>query len=48
MASYGHNFVGPVNPAIDPVGETKSEFQMFQELSERFPFADRVPASRWT
>ncbi|WP_316901176.1 molybdopterin-dependent oxidoreductase [Pseudodesulfovibrio indicus] len=39
MASYGHNFVGPVNPAIDPVGETKSEFQMFQELAARFPFA---------
>ncbi|GAB6038888.1 hypothetical protein JCM15519_34470 [Fundidesulfovibrio butyratiphilus] len=39
MASYGHNYLGPVNRAIAPVGECKSEFQMFSELSERFPFA---------
>jgi anaerobic selenocysteine-containing dehydrogenase/GMP synthase-like glutamine amidotransferase len=39
VAGYGHNFVGPVNPAIEPVGETMSEFRMFQELSGRFPFA---------
>ncbi|WP_319583993.1 molybdopterin-dependent oxidoreductase [uncultured Pseudodesulfovibrio sp.] len=45
MASYGHNFLGPVNPAIEPVGETKSEFQIFQELSARFPFADQYQRS---
>ncbi|XXJ19332.1 molybdopterin-dependent oxidoreductase [Desulfovibrio caledoniensis] len=45
MASYGHNFVGPVNPAIEPVGETKSEFQMFQELAARFPFAGQYQRS---
>lgn len=45
MASYGHNFVGPVNPVIDPVGETKSEFRMFQELSERFSFAKQYQRS---
>ena len=39
MASYGHNYLGPVNRAIEPVGECKSEFQMFYELSSRFPFA---------
>jgi len=39
VASYGHNYVGPVNKAIEPVGETKSEFEMFYELSARFPFA---------
>ncbi|MDQ7830241.1 MAG: molybdopterin-dependent oxidoreductase [Desulfovibrionaceae bacterium] len=41
MASYGHNYVGPVNPAIPPVGQCKSEFRMFYELAARFPFADR-------
>ncbi len=41
MAGYGHNYVGPVNKAIEPVGECKSEFRMFYELSSRFPFADR-------
>ncbi len=41
MASYGHNYVGPVNPAIAPVGECRSEFHMFSELAKRFSFADR-------
>jgi anaerobic selenocysteine-containing dehydrogenase/GMP synthase-like glutamine amidotransferase len=40
VASYGHNYVGPVNRAIAPVGECKSEFQMFYELAERFDFAE--------
>jgi len=39
VAGYGHNYVGPVNRAIDPVGECKSEFHMFYELAARFPFA---------
>ena len=38
MASYGHNYVGPVNPAIAPVGKCRSEFWMFQELAKRFDF----------
>ncbi len=41
MASYGHNYVGPVNPAIAPVGHCRSEFRMFYDLAARFPFADR-------
>lgn len=45
MASYGHNYVGPVNPAIAPVGQCKSEFRMFYELAARFPFADRFRKS---
>lgn len=38
MASYGHNYVGPVNPVIAPVGDCRSEFQMFTELAKRFSF----------
>ena len=41
MASYGHNYVGPVNKAIEPVGECRSEFHIFSELARRFDFADR-------
>jgi anaerobic selenocysteine-containing dehydrogenase len=41
MASYGHNYVGPVNPAIEPVGDCRSEFQMFTELAKRFSFKDQ-------
>lgn len=39
VASYGHNYLGPVNKAIEPLGETKSEFEMFYDLSLRFSFA---------
>lgn len=45
VASYGHNYLGPVNPAIAPVGECRSEFRMFQDLALRFPFADRFRRS---
>jgi anaerobic selenocysteine-containing dehydrogenase len=49
MASYGHNYVGPVNPAIAPVGECRSEFRIFSDLAGRFPFADtfRRSAGEW-
>jgi anaerobic selenocysteine-containing dehydrogenase len=45
MASYGHNYVGPVNPAIAPVGQCRSEFQMFHDLAGRFDFAARFQRS---
>lgn len=45
VASYGHNYVGPVNRAIEPVGECKSEFHILYELAARFPFANRYRKS---
>ena len=45
MATYGHNYVGPVNRAIAPVGECRSEFEMFCGLARRFAFADRFVRS---
>jgi len=45
VAGYGHNYVGPVNKAIEPVGQCRSEFWMFQELARRFPFADEYRRS---
>ncbi|TVM15945.1 molybdopterin oxidoreductase [Oceanidesulfovibrio indonesiensis] len=49
MATYGHNWVGPVNRAIPPVGECRSEFEMFQDLAGHFDFADRfrLDAAAW-
>ncbi len=32
VASYGHNYVGPVNQAVAPLGEAKSNFEFFQAL----------------
>ncbi len=49
MASYGHNYVGAVNKAIEPVGEARTDFHMFSSLAKRFSFADRFcrPAEAW-
>lgn len=49
MASYGHNYVGPVNKAIEPLGECRTDFQMFSSLASRFSFADQFcqPAEEW-
>lgn len=44
-ASYGHNYVGPVNKAIEPLGECRSEFHMFFDLAGRFPFGGRFRRS---
>lgn len=44
-ASYGHNYIGPVNPVIAPVGECRSEFRMFHDLAGRFEFADAFQRS---
>ena len=35
VGSFGHHWLGPVNPAIDPVGEARSDLQIFQGLAER-------------
>lgn len=45
MASYGHNYLGGVNKAIEPVGECRSDFQVFYALADRFPFAPRFRRS---
>jgi len=49
MGTYGHNYVGPVNKAIEPVGECRSDFAMFSALAARFDFADRFcrSADEW-
>jgi len=35
VVSWGHNWIGPVNRAIEPLGEAKSDLQIAQELSKR-------------
>ncbi|GFK94608.1 Formate dehydrogenase H [Fundidesulfovibrio magnetotacticus] len=39
VASYGHNYLGPVNRACAPRGECRSQFAVYQDLAARFPFA---------
>ncbi len=45
MGSYGHNWVSPVNRVIPPLGEAKSEFEIFQLLSGRLGFEDEMSGS---
>lgn len=49
VASYGHNYVGPVNKAIEPQGECLSDFHMFSRLAERFDFREQFcrSAQEW-
>lgn len=49
VASYGHNYIGPVNQAIAPVGEARSDFAVFSDLARRFEFADEfcLSADQW-
>ena len=45
VATFGHNYVGPVNPATEPLGESKSDLDIFRELAKRFPFAGEFERS---
>jgi anaerobic selenocysteine-containing dehydrogenase len=35
VGSYGHQWLGPVNPTIEPLGEARTDLQIFQALAER-------------
>ncbi|MGI5835892.1 MAG: molybdopterin-dependent oxidoreductase [Chloroflexota bacterium] len=35
VGSYGHQWLGPVNPVIEPLGEARTDLQIFQGLAER-------------
>lgn len=35
LVSWGHNTIGGVNPAVDPVGESRSDLWIYQRLAER-------------
>ncbi|MHB0868726.1 MAG: molybdopterin-containing oxidoreductase family protein [Chloroflexota bacterium] len=35
VGSYGHQWLGPVNPAIEPPSEARTDLQIFQALAER-------------
>lgn len=45
VASFGHNYVGPLLRAVPPPGECRSQFDIFMDLASRFPFADEFVKS---
>ena len=46
VATFGHNYLGPLNPAIKPLGEAKSDLNIFRDLAKRFPFRKEFERSR--
>lgn len=43
--SYGHNYIGPVNPVVEPQGQCKSELEIFQLLAERLGMRKELAGS---
>ncbi len=42
VVSWGHNWIGPVNRAIEPLGEAKSDLRIVQELAARCGLGDAM------
>lgn len=49
VASYGHNYLGPVHRAIQPLGESRSDFDIFGALASRLELGSDFerPADEW-
>ena len=49
VISWGHNWIGPVNRVIEPLGESKSDLHIVQELAERLGLGElmRGTAKEW-
>ncbi len=42
LVSWGHNILGGVNPAIDPVGESRSDLWIVQQLANRLGIGSKM------
>lgn len=42
LVSWGHNIIGGVNPAIEPVGESRPDLWIYQQLAERLSFGEQM------
>ena len=45
--SHGHSFVGPVNAAVPPRGEARSNFWILQKLAEKMGIGEQLAGSPW-
>ena len=45
--SHGHAFVGPVNAAVPPRGEARSNFWILQKLAEKMGIGEQLAGSPW-
>lgn len=47
MYGHGHSYIGPVNAAVPPRGEAKSNMAIFQDLARRLGFGDALAGEPW-
>jgi len=47
IGGHGHSFVRPVNAAIPPRGQARSNFRIFQDLARKMGFGDSLAGSPW-
>jgi anaerobic selenocysteine-containing dehydrogenase len=48
VAAYGHSYICPVNQAIKPLGESRSDFDLFMALGARLGLSSYVkPRQEW-
>ena len=49
VVSWGHNWIGPVNKVIDPLGEARSDFSIMQGLTRRLGMEEETggPLREW-
>jgi anaerobic selenocysteine-containing dehydrogenase len=45
VVSWGHNWIGPVNKAIEPLGEARSDLRIVQDLSRRTGLEEEMKGS---
>ncbi len=45
VVSWGHNWIGPVNPVIEPLGECRSDFNIVQELAGKLGLGTEMAGS---
>ena len=47
MYSHGSSYMGPVNAAVQPKGETRSNMQIFQSLAGKLGFGEALQGEPW-
>jgi anaerobic selenocysteine-containing dehydrogenase len=45
LVSWGHNIIGGVNPVIEPVGESRSDLWICQQLADRLGVGEQMAGS---
>ena len=47
MYAHGHSYMGPVNAAVSPRGEARTNMRIFQDLASRLGFGEALAGEPW-